>query len=44
MANIYNMAEEEGVKEQYPVGTSVNYLGGDENKKKYAKMVQYVGY
>ena len=31
------MAEEEGVKDQYPVGTSVNYLGGDENKKKYAK-------
>ena len=40
MANIYNMAEEEGVNEQYPVGTRVTYLGGDENIKKYEKMVQ----
>ena len=29
--------EEEGVKEQYPVGTYVEYLGGDENNKKYRK-------
>ena len=34
------MAEEEGVNEQYPVGTRVTYLGGDENIKKYEKMVQ----
>lgn len=34
------MAEEEGVKEQYPVGTHVKYLGGDEKKKyeKYGKI------
>ena len=35
MANIYNMAEEEGVKEQYPVGTEVKYLGGDEKIGRY---------
>jgi hypothetical protein len=47
MAYIYNMAEEEGVKEEeksvkekYPVGTYVKYLGGDEKKKyeKYGKI------
>lgn len=37
MANIYNMAEEEGVNEQYPVGTHVKYLGGDEKRKGYEK-------
>ena len=25
MANIYNMAEEEGVKEQYPLGTKITF-------------------
>jgi len=25
MANIYNMAEEEGIKEQYPVGTQITF-------------------
>ena len=29
------MAEEEGVKEQYPVGTHVKYLGGDEKGGRY---------
>ena len=29
------MAEEEGVKEQYPVGTEVKYLGGDEKGGRY---------
>ncbi len=43
MANIYNMAEEEGVNEQYPVGTHVKYLGGDE-KKNMKNMVKYIRY
>ena len=29
MANIYNMAEEEGVKEQYPVGTKIRFKNGN---------------
>ena len=31
------MAEEEGVNEQYPVGTEVKYLGGDEKGGRYEK-------